>query len=189
MRFIHAYIQVIDRFNRYLGQLMMYSIFIMIGVLLWSSISKTFFLPANWTLEIAQFAMVSYYIIGGGYSIQTGANVRMDLFYSRWSIKRKAQMDILTVFFLIFYLAVLLHGGLGSLAYSLGHYGTEPYQFLFALISGNEEIGRLERSPTAWRPYLWPIKGIMCFGVFMMLLQVIAELFKDIIQLNTEQGA
>ena len=22
-----------------------------------------------------------------------------------------------------------------------------------------------ERSPTAWRPYLWPIKLIMCIGI------------------------
>jgi TRAP-type C4-dicarboxylate transport system permease small subunit len=82
----------------------MYSIFVMVGILLWSSISKTFFLPSLWTLEIAQFAMVAYYILGGPYSIQLGANVRMDLFYSGWTTRKKAQVDAITVLFLIFYL-------------------------------------------------------------------------------------
>ena len=62
---------------------MMYGLFVIFGVLLWSSISKTFFLPSLWTLEIAQFAMVAYYILGGPFSLQIGANVRMDLFYGR----------------------------------------------------------------------------------------------------------
>jgi hypothetical protein len=53
--------------------------------------------PSRWTLEMAQFAMVAYYILGGPYSIQMGSNVRMDLFYGDWSAKRKAWFDALTV--------------------------------------------------------------------------------------------
>ena len=162
----------------------MYGIFVMIAILLWSSISKTFLLPSLWTLEIAQFAMVVYYILGGPYSIQMGSNVRMDLFYGEWSTRKKAQVDVVTVLFLIFYLGVLLYGGLGSTAYSLGHYEDETFQFLGGLITGQENVGRLERSPTAWRPYLWPIKLVMSIGIFLMLLQAISELLKDIIKLR-----
>ena len=54
------------------------------------------------------------------------------------------------------------------------------------LITGAEEVGRLERSPTAWRPVLWPIKAIMCLGVFLMLLQAVSELFKDILRIRGE---
>ncbi len=56
----------------------------------------------------------------------------MDLFCGSWSPTNEAWFDAFTLFFLISYLCVLLHGA----AYSL-HYG--------------------ERSATAWRPYLWPI--------------------------------
>ncbi|MEX0337461.1 MAG: TRAP transporter small permease subunit, partial [Arenibacterium sp.] len=52
------------------------------------------------------------------------------------------------------------------------------------LLTGSEEIGRLERSSTAWRPYIWPIKAIMVFGFFLMLLQAISELCKDIARLK-----
>ena len=57
-------------------------IFAMLGVLLYSSIMKTFFLPVLWTLEMAQFLMVAYYMLGGGYSMQMDSHVRMDLRYS-----------------------------------------------------------------------------------------------------------
>ncbi|GAA6190762.1 TRAP transporter small permease subunit [Phaeobacter sp. NW0010-22] len=168
MIFARKYIIFIDGMNRVIGRTVMYGIFVMMGILLWSSISKTFFLPSLWTLEMAQFAMVAYYILGGPYSIQMGSNVRMDLLYGEWSLKRQAWTDAITVFFLITYLCVLLYGGYDSLSYSL-QYG--------------------ERSPTAWRPYLWPIKSIMCLGIFLMLLQAISEFLKDILRLRGEDIA
>ena len=184
MSFASRYVRTVDAVNYRIGRIMMYGIFVMVAILLWSSVSKTFFNPSLWTLEIAQFAMVSYYIMGGPYAIQLGANVRMDLFYGQWSDMRKAQIDALTVFFLIFYLGVLLHGGLSSFAYSLGHFKGDTYSFFLGLLTGSEEIGRLERSPTAWRPYFWPIKLIMCLGIFLMLLQAISELIKDLARIR-----
>jgi TRAP-type mannitol/chloroaromatic compound transport system permease small subunit len=188
-KLIRAYVRAIDAMNRFIGRIAMYLIFALIGVLLWSSISKTFFNPSLWTLETAQFVMVAYYILGGPYSIQMGSNVRMDLFYGGWSIRTKALVDAFTVFFLISYLAILMYGALSSTAYSLGYFGMEPVQFFWELLvtlltegtsAAGEKLGYLERSSTAWRPFLWPVKTILCFGVFLMLLQCLAELFRDI---------
>lgn len=184
MNFARSYIRVVDSLNYRIGRVMMYGIFIMIAILLWSSVSKTFFSPSLWTLEIAQFAMVTYYIMGGPYSIQLGSNVRMDLFYGEWSARKKAKFDAVTILFLLLYLGVLLYGALGSTAYSLGHYKDTPLQFMAGLFTGQENIGRLERSPTAWRPYLWPVKSVMTLGIFLMLLQAISELLKDLIKLR-----
>lgn len=167
MQLARRYIMLVDRFNRWIGRIVMYGIFVMMGILLWSSVSKAFFLPSLWTLEMAQFAMVAYYILGGPYSIQMGSNVRMDLIYGEWSDRRKAQVDAITVLFLITYLGVLLWGGIDSTIYSFQYGG--------------------ERSPTAWRPYLWPIKVIMCIGIFLMLLQALSELLKDILRIRGEE--
>jgi TRAP-type mannitol/chloroaromatic compound transport system permease small subunit len=161
--FMQRYVRIVDAVNYRVGRFAMYLIFAMVGILLWSSISKTFFLPSLWTLEMAQFAMVAYYILGGAYSIQLGSNVRMDLFYGAWSDRRKAWFDAFTVLFLIFYLGVLLYGAIDSTSYSLQYN---------------------ERSPTAWRPYLWPIKIVMCIGITLVLLQAVSELFKDIAKLR-----
>ncbi len=188
-RAILAYIRAIDAMNRVIGRMAMYLIFVLMGVLLWSSISKTAFSPSLWTLETAQFVMVAYYVLGGPYSIQMGSNVRMDLFYGDWSVRTKAWVDAFTVFFLLFYLGVLLYGAVGSTAYSLGYFGTEPFSFFWDLArtwvtegsaAAGEKIGYLERSSTAWRPFIWPVKVILCVGVILMLLQCLAELFRDI---------
>lgn len=175
-----GFARFVDRINGLIGLVVMYGVFILMGILLWSSISKTFFLPSLWTLEMAQFSMVAYYMLGGPYSILVGSNVRMDLFYGNWSLRRKATVDIITVFLLIFYLGVMLYGALGSTAYSLGYWGTAPIEFFTGLVTGSEEIGRMERSSTAWRPYIWPVKAIMITGLTLMLMQALSELIKDI---------
>ena len=180
MKVLLAYSRWVDRTNGAIGLAVMYGLFFLMAILLWSSISKTFFVPSLWTLEMAQFSMVAYYMLGGPYSILMGSNVRMDLFYGEWSLRRKATVDTITVLFLIFYLGVLLFGAVGSTAYSLGYWGKDPFQFFFGLLNGTEEIGRLERSSTAWRPVIWPAKAIMIMGLFLMLLQALSELFKDI---------
>lgn len=165
MKLLRAYVAVVDRCNFVIGRVVMFALFALMAILLWSSISKTFFVPSLWTLEMAQFVMVGYFILGGPYAMQMGSNVRMDLIYGALDPRRKAWMDVLTVFFLIFYLGVLLWGGIESTSYSFKFGG--------------------ERSPSAWRPYLWPIKVTICIGVALMLLQALSELAKDILFLAT----
>lgn len=158
------FIKYVDAFNYRIGRFAMYCIFLMMGILLWSSISKTFFNPSLWTLEMAQFCMVAYYMLGGPYSIQMGSNVRMDLLYGEWDNHRKAQVDAMTIIFLIIYLIFMIWGGWESFMYSLSYGG--------------------ERSSSIWRPYIWPIKLIMLFGLSLMLLQSISEFFKDILRIK-----
>ena len=158
------FIKYVDAFNYRIGRFAMYGIFVMMGILLWSSISKIFFNPSLWTLEMAQFCMVAYYMLGGPYSIQMGSNVRMDLLYGEWDNHRKAQIDAITIIFLIIYLIFMIWGGWESFMYSLSYGG--------------------ERSSSIWRPYIWPIKLIMLFGLSIMLLQSISEFFKDILRIK-----
>jgi TRAP-type mannitol/chloroaromatic compound transport system permease small subunit len=156
---IKAYVRFIDRVNRYVGLFAMYLIVAMIGILFYSSITKAFFLPSLWTLEMAQFTMVAYYLLGGGYSLKTGAHVRMDLLYSRWSPRTKAAVDSFTILFLIFFLVMLLVGGISSTEYAI-KYGEESY--------------------SVWAPKMWPIKVIMCTAIFLTLLQAVATFFRNV---------
>jgi TRAP-type mannitol/chloroaromatic compound transport system permease small subunit len=160
---IVMFVRLVDVFNRRVGTVTMYLIFVMMGILLYSSVSKAFRLPANWTLESAQFAMAAYFMLGGAFAMQTGDHVRMDLFYSSWSLRRRSAVDAITAIALISYLAFMLFGGLSSTTYAL-QYG--------------------EKSFTAWAPYMWPIKVVMTFGILLMLLQSIANLIKDIAQVR-----
>ena len=156
---MQRYVRIVDRMNHAVGRATMYLIFVMIGVLFYSSVSKTFFLPTLWTLEFAQFLMVAYFLLGGAYSVQLRGHVRMDLLYGNWSERTQHKWDIFTSIFLITYIAILLYGSLSSLTYAL-EYG--------------------ERSYSSWRPYMWPVKIVMTTGIVLMLLQAISQLFKDL---------
>ena len=156
-----TFVRVVDGLNYGVGRMAMYLLFVLMAILMWSSISKLFFNPSLWTLEMAQFV-----ILGGPYAMQMGSHVRMDLFYAKQSPVRRAWWDGFTVFALIFYLCVMLWGAIDSTAYA--------FQYN-------------ERSPTAWRPYMWPIKVTLCIGFTLMLLQALSALIKDIATIRGEE--
>jgi TRAP-type mannitol/chloroaromatic compound transport system permease small subunit len=156
---IRTYVRWVEAVNHRVGRFTMYLLFVIMAVMLWSSASKVAHLPANWTLETAQFLFVAYYLLGAPYSMQLDSNVRMDLLYGRMSPRTQVLWDVFTIFVLMFYIGVMLYGAVESTAYS---------------ISINE------RNPTAWRPPLWPIKLITCIAFFLLLLQCTAHFFRDL---------
>ena len=154
-----AYVRGVEALNYRIGRVAMYLLFVIMAILIWSSVTKIMKLPSLWTLEMAQFTLVAYYLLGAPYSFQLGSNVRMDLLYARMTPQRQALWDVFTVFALLFYLGVMLWGAVESTAYS------------FAVS---------ERSPTAWRPPLWPIKLVICTAFVLMILQALAHLVRDL---------
>jgi TRAP-type mannitol/chloroaromatic compound transport system permease small subunit len=161
---IRLYVRCVDRVNGVLGFFVMYLALAMMGLLLFASVTRYVFnVPFVWIIEMAQFMMAAYYILGGGYSMQLDAHVRMDVLYERWSPRTRTVMDTVTIFFLLFYLAYMLRGGIASSAYSL-KYNQVNY--------------------SAWAPPMAPIKIIMCVGIALMLLQAVAILFRDIAKLT-----
>jgi len=167
--FLKAYVRIVEGFGRGVGRVTMLLVFAMMGVLLWSSINRVFtgilFSPSWWPNEMSQFLMVAYFLLGGAYSMQLGDHVRMDLMYGAWSDKTKACFDAVTILFLIFYLVILLDGGIASAQYAIKY---------------NEVL------PSLWRPALAPIKIIMCFGIVLMLLQATASFIKDVARIFGE---
>ncbi len=183
-RFVIGFVRLVDSLNYGVGRFAMYLLFVLMAILMWSSISKAFFNPSLWTLEMAQFVMVAYYVLGGPYTMQNEGHVRMDLFYAKQSPVRRAWWDGFTVFAILFYLGVLIWGAAESFGYSLGIRWSDADTSALGL--SWPQIGRLERSPTAWRPYLWPIKLVMLVGFVLMLLQALSSLAKDIATIRGE---
>jgi TRAP-type mannitol/chloroaromatic compound transport system permease small subunit len=150
----------VEAVSRFFGRIAMYLVFAMIGVLLWSAFMRTGFnRPPLWSVEMSQFLLAAYYILGGAWTLQLDSHVRMDLLYSRWSPRRRAFADTITSVCLVTYLVVMLWGGISSTEYAL-EYG--------------------QRAATSWRPPMAPIKILMTFGIFLMLLQTIAYFFRDL---------
>ena len=159
-KIIKYYVNIIDYISEKTGRATMYLVFVMMFILILSFVTRNIInIPLIWIIEMAQFVMTAYYLLGGGYSMLSDDHVRMDLIYSKLKDRTKAILDSITSVFLVTYIIILLIGSISSLTYTI-----ETNQRLF----------------TAWAPYVWPIKSIMTFGILLMLLQSIAIFFKDL---------
>ncbi|KEO57407.1 TRAP transporter small permease subunit [Thioclava indica] len=163
---ICSYVRFVEALNRRLGKIAMYLLYVIMAIMLYSSITKIAHIPALWTLEMAQFTLVAYYMLGAPWTLQGDSNVRMDLFYARFSKKGQAWWDAFTVFALMFYLGIMVYSAFDSTVYAF-EYG--------------------ERNPSAWRPYMWPIKTIITAGFFLMFLQATVLLIRDIATIRGEE--
>ena len=159
-RWIISYVKWVDYASTKFGRIAMYLIFVMIGVLLFDAVTRNVInIPMSWCVEMAQFTITAYYIVGGPYSMQLDSHVRMDLLYSMFSKKNQARLDSFTAIFLVVYLVCLLIGAIASTQYAI------EYD---------------QRKFSQWNPSMIPIKIIMCCGIFLMLLQAISTFFKDL---------
>lgn len=148
----------------WIGWLAMFLIYIMILVLLYDVFSdKVFGVVQNWTLETAQFTLAAFYFLAGPKTLKDEGHVRLDLIYSRLSGRGKAIIDLITIWLVIFYLGVLLWGGISSLQYSW--------------ITN-------QRLPSLWAPSLVPIKVLMNVCVLLMILQCIAIFLRDVLRIR-----
>lgn len=157
---IIAFVRHVDALSYRVGRFAMYLFFVLGAILLYSTSSRLLVgVPINWSIEMAQFVLSAYYLLGGAYSMQLGAHVRMDLVHERLSPRRRAATDAVTILFVIFYLVFLFAGGVSSTHYAVVY---------------------KQQNYSSWAPLLWPVKVIMTFGILLMLLQTIATFFKNV---------
>jgi TRAP-type mannitol/chloroaromatic compound transport system permease small subunit len=160
LRLLKGFIKAIDIVNRWVGTFAMALVFLLLALLTYGVVSDVILgSPAIWLIETAQFTMAAYYLLGGGFTLQRRAHVRMDLLYGRWSPRVRAVMDSLTGLVLMFYLGVLVYGGVFSSLYAV-EYNQKNY--------------------SSWAPPLAPIKIIMTLGMLLMLLQAFSLWSKDV---------
>ena len=116
--------------------------------------------PSLWIATTLQVAMVLMACMGGAYALNHDAFVKLDLFYARFSKKKKAVCDILTVPFSFLFLGVLVWKGWEAAMLSL----------------------KLKQvTPTSVPIPLYPIKILIPIAGFIVLLVVLKKLVNDII--------
>jgi TRAP-type mannitol/chloroaromatic compound transport system permease small subunit len=115
--------------------------------------------PSVWTGEFTQLVFGVYAVIGGGYLLAERAHVNVDIFYGRFSRRRKALVDALTSVLFFLFMAVLLYQG-GSMAW--------------------ESMEKLETSQSIWNPQIWPVKLAVPVAGVLLLLQGFVRLAGDI---------
>lgn len=155
-----SYVRYIESMTRWVGGLLKYAVLVLIAILLVEAVSRYVFnASTSWSIELSQFVLGAYFLLGGGYVLLRGGHIRMDIFYSRWSPRTKAISGVATFSLLAVYLIVFIIGGIGEAAFSL----------------------RLDQhSASVWGPPLAPIKIIITVGAGLLLLQGLAFFIRDL---------
>ncbi len=115
--------------------------------------------PSLWISSTLQVAMVLLACVGGIYSLNDNAFVKLDLFYANFSDKKKAICDIITVVFTFLFLGVLIWKG---------------YEAAKLSIMLNQH------TPTSIPLPIYPLKIFFPITGIIMMLVVIKKLVKDI---------
>lgn len=150
----------IDSISELLGRigwlLILYALFF--G--LYDVIMRYFFdAPSLWISTTIQYAMVLLACVSGAFSLNEGSFVKLDVFYEKFSPKKKAICDIITFFFAFLYLYVLITKGIEAASAS---------------------FARQETTPTSIPIPLYHLKAAIPLGAFCVLLVAIKKFVWDI---------
>ena len=160
MRKVRAALYFVDAINERFGKIIAFLILGMMGAMGVEVVLRYGFnSPTLWAQETAQFLYGSYCILGGGYALLHNAHVRMDVIYARFSLRKKAILDLATSSLFFLFIGVLLWKGL-----------------FFAWKS----VSILEATQSVWAPPVWPVKLTLPLATLLILLQGIVKFVRDI---------
>lgn len=170
----NAFTRFADRLSTFTGAFVAYWTVIAVLVYFYEVVARYFFnSPTNWAHESMFLMFGMQYLIAGAYAYLHDAHVRVDLFYAKAGTRGKAALDVFTfLFFLMFALALLWTGWT--------FFGNSVSADLIPFATGYAN----ERSFTEWQIAYWPVKGTIVIGAFLLLLEGISRVVKDIMVLR-----
>ena len=115
--------------------------------------------PTAWALDLTIMSYGALFMLGSAYALLKGAHVRTDMFWERFSNRKKGVIDCFAyVVFFLPSMAILFYLSLDDLIYAWS-------------------IG--ERSNlTPWQPVIWPLRGVVPLTALLLFLQGISEFLK-----------
>lgn len=117
--------------------------------------------PTLWALETTVMSFGAFFMLGAAYTLLKGAHVRTDVLWESFSERKKGIID--SIGYVVFFL---------------------PSMVILFYISYNAFIHSWsigERSSYgAWRPIIWPLRGVVPLTAVLLFLQGISELLKSL---------
>jgi TRAP-type mannitol/chloroaromatic compound transport system permease small subunit len=168
MNKIDKLLRAIDGISEWSGKTVSWLVLILTLIIGYEIVMRYVFnAPTKWSFDISYMLGGSYFLLGEAYTLLKKKHVRIDIFYSRFSERKKALVDIL--FYLVFFFPLWI----GLLYYMI------PYVYLSWITDERSMQGY-------WMPILYPFKTVMPVGIFLFLLQGAAEFTRSV--LNFREG-
>lgn len=153
-------LKIIDGISEWSGKLFSYLLWPGVAVLIYEVVARHLFnAPTIWAHGTTQRIFAVYYFICGAYVSLYRDHITMDLIYTRFSLRKRAFLDIIGFLFFFSFCGVLLW------------YGSR-----YAWTS----LIRLEPCNTPFRAPLYPIKLAIPLGALLILLQELANLWRNV---------
>ena len=163
------FIKYIDRISEWTGRIVKWLIFALIGALVYEVIARyAFGHPTAWSYDTSYIVYGSLFLLGAAYTLLVGGHVRIDVFYTRFSPRGRAIIDLVcySVFFFPV-MALLLNGGI-------------------EFAQSSWEIG--ERSAvSAWKLPIYPYKTVFPVAIFLLLIQGVAEFLRSLVMVARKE--
>ena len=115
--------------------------------------------PTKWAYEMSYQLGGTYFWLGAAYTLKYQAHVRIDIFYSRFSPRVQALVDV--ILYLVLFFPVW-----GGLTYYLVPYIIHSWQIREKAMMG------------FWQPIIYPFKTGMIIGTVLLLIQGAAEFIR-----------
>ena len=122
--------------------------------------------PTIWSFDVTYMLYGTLFMLGAAYALHKGAHIRTDFFWEQFSTRTKGWID--TISYLAFFFP-----GLGALLFISSHEAYYAWQI-------NETSDQ-----SAWRPILWPFKGMVALACLLLLIQGFSELLKSLYMART----
>lgn len=161
---------LIERIIKHIGQATSWLTFLLVIVILIDVFLRYVFnttSAASFELEWHLFAAI--FLLGAAYTLQNDKHVRVDVFYHRFSEKRKAWVNLLgTVFLLLPFCVVACWESISFVSSS------------FSVLETSPDPGGL--------PARYIIKSTIPVGFFLLGLQGVSVVLKSISKIRNERG-
>jgi len=153
---------ILEGWSETLGKLFSWSSFILILIICFDVLMRyAFGRSIIWVVELEMYFFAFSFILTGAYAFKHDKHVRVDLFYTKWSKKKKAWTDLLGNILLLFPWCIV------SIIVCLRYAMTS-----FKLGESSAQAGGL--------PALYILKFSIVLGFSLLLLQSFVEICKSI---------
>jgi TRAP-type mannitol/chloroaromatic compound transport system permease small subunit len=150
----------LDAIVRFAGKAVAWLILPMVMSLVWEVTARYLFnAPTVWAYDMTFMLYGTFFMLGSAWTLQRGGHIRTDVYYSRWSPRTQARVD-LACYVVFFFPAMAIFGWLG-------------WEYFWKSFQQNE---RIVTSP--WLPIVWPFKFVIPATAVLLLLQGISECIK-----------
>ena len=156
----YAVIRWIDRFTDVTGQFFALTQLLLVAIITYEVCSRYFFnAPTVWAFESSAMANGASFMLACGYALYKGAHVRTDIFWEKFSERRKGVIDLVSYLVLFFPTMLFLMW--------VGLEGT-----IHSYITG-------ERSQeSVLRAIMWPFRAAIPLAALLFMIQGVSESLK-----------